>query len=55
MQSIEGISRDEMMRIAKRSETMLIEYLGWNSSFCQLVRGGLWKVENRGKSDEGKL
>jgi len=41
-----------MIRIAKRSENMLIKYLGWNSSFCQFVRGGSWKVENCGKMIE---
>jgi len=45
-----------MMRIAKRSENMLIKYLRWNRSFCQFVRGGSLRVENSGKSDdEGKL
>ena len=53
---MEEISRDGMMRIAKRSENMLIKYLGWNDSFCQFVGGGSWKVENCGRSDdEGKL
>jgi len=50
------MSRDEMIRIAKRSENMLIKYWGLNSKFCGFVRGGSWKVENSGKSDdEGKL